>query len=92
MLNSANSKFSKISPKKSIEGCIAGEAGTVIFFGAYTYYLNTINIELNVIEMMFVGLIVSSISQIGDLVASSIKRFCEEKDFGTIMLRDMAEY
>lgn len=78
-------KFSKISPKKSIEGCIAGAVGTVIFFGAYTYYLNTINIELNVIEMMFVGLIVSIISQIGDFAASSIKRFCEEKDFGTIM-------
>lgn len=79
-------KFSKISPKKSIEGCIGGVIGCALFFGAYTYYLNTIiGLDLNYTEMILLGIITSVISQIGDLSASSIKRCCEEKDFGTIM-------
>lgn len=38
-------KFSKISPKKSIEGCIAGVVGTVIFFVVYSLCLNNMNIK-----------------------------------------------
>ena len=79
-------KITKISPKKSLEGCIGGVVGCAIAFGVYTYILNTIGaISLNWVMMTFVGIIISVISQIGDLAASSIKRFCEEKDFGSIM-------
>ena len=35
--------------------------------------------------MVIVGAIISVISQIGDLAASEIKRYCEIKDFGKIM-------
>ena len=34
-------KFSKISPKKSIEGCIAGTIGAIIIMLVYTYVANT---------------------------------------------------
>lgn len=78
-------KFSQISAKKSIEGCIAGVLGCVIFYIAYTYYLNHIGLELNIVFMAFIGILVSIISQIGDLAASSIKRYCGVKDFGNIM-------
>lgn len=78
-------KFSKISPNKSIEGSIAGIVFAAIFYGVYTYYLNKIGIELNVAEMVIVGIIISIISQIGDLAESAIKRYCEIKDTGTIM-------
>lgn len=78
-------KFSEISPKKSIEGCFGGLVGCMLFYGIYTYYLTTIGIEMNVLVMTIVGLIISIISQIGDFAASSIKRYCEIKDFGTIM-------
>ena len=78
-------KFSKISPKKSIEGCIGGAVGCMLFFGAYAYYLNTINIEMNWVLMGVLGLGISVISQLGDFAASSIKRYCEVKDFGNIM-------
>ncbi len=37
-------KFSNISPKKSIEGCIAGLIGSVVFFVGYSAVLNNINI------------------------------------------------
>lgn len=78
-------KFSKISPKKSIEGCIGGAIGCMLFFGIYAYYLNSINIEMSWVLMGGLGLIISIISQFGDFAASSIKRFCEVKDFGNIM-------
>lgn len=78
-------KFSKISPNKSIEGSIAGIVFTAIFYGIYTNYLIGKGISLNVAEMIIVGIIISIISQIGDLAASAIKRHCGIKDFGTIM-------
>lgn len=78
-------KFSKISPKKSVEGCIGGIVGCTLFFLGYTYYLNTLNFELNYLIMGIIGIITSVVSQIGDFAASSIKRYCEIKDFGNIM-------
>lgn len=78
-------KFSKISPKKSVEGCIAGMIGCVLYFVIYTYYLNTKGLGLSYSSMILLGLLIGAISQIGDFAASSIKRFCDEKDFGTIM-------
>ena len=84
-------KFSRISPNKSIEGCIAGLIGGALFFGCYTYFLNTYRtaeisgIELNIALMTFFGAIISLISQVGDFTASAIKRQCEIKDFGSIM-------
>ena len=78
-------KFSKISPNKSIEGAVSGALATAIFYGIYSYYLSNIGLELNIVGMIIVGLIISFISQIGDLAASAIKRYCEIKDFGSIM-------
>lgn len=78
-------KFSKISPNKSIEGGIAGIVAASIFYVIYTYYLNRAGLNFNYVTMAFVGAIVSIISQIGDLAASEIKRYCEIKDFGKIM-------
>ena len=78
-------KFSKISPNKSIEGAIAGIMFTATFYGVYTYFLMSKGLEFNVVEMVVVGIIISIISQIGDLAASAIKRYCGIKDFGAIM-------
>lgn len=78
-------KFSKISPNKSIEGGIAGIVAASIFYGIYTYYLNKAGLNFSYVTMAIVGAIISVISQIGDLAASEIKRYCEIKDFGKIM-------
>lgn len=84
-------KFSKISPNKSIEGCIAGLIGGALFFGLYSFFLNNNRlteidgVELNIAVMTFLGAIISLISQIGDFTASAIKRQCNIKDFGSIM-------
>ena len=79
-------KFSKISPNKTLEGAFAGILFCAISFGIYTLLLKKWDVvSLNMVEMVFVGMVISVISQIGDISASSIKRFCEVKDFGKIM-------
>lgn len=79
-------KVSKISPKKSLEGCIGGLIGGIVFFLIFTKVLQSLQIaELNYFIMGIVGCIVSLISQIGDFSASSIKRYCEIKDFSDLM-------
>ena len=80
-------KFSQISPKKSIEGCIGGVIGCIAFYLIYTYFLNNNvdGLEINYILAGCLGLLVSIVSQIGDFAASSIKRFCEIKDYSEIM-------
>lgn len=79
-------KFSKISPNKSIEGCIGGLLGATAFYIIFTQILHNLQIcELNYIVMGILGCIVSIISQIGDIAASSIKRYCGIKDFSNLM-------
>lgn len=79
-------KLTKISPNKSWEGCVAGLLGCMIFYLIFTIVLQNIHIcELNCILMGILGIVVSVISQIGDFSASSIKRYCEIKDFSDLM-------
>lgn len=79
-------KMTKISPNKSWEGCIAGFVGGIVFYVIYTIVLQKIHIvALNWVWMGILGFVVSLISQIGDIAASSIKRYCQMKDFSNIM-------
>lgn len=79
-------KFTSISPNKTIEGCIGGVIGAVIAFGVYTYLMNMLfDINLPMGLMLIFGVICSIISQIGDLFASSIKRYTGIKDFGDLL-------
>jgi phosphatidate cytidylyltransferase len=87
-------KFSTISPKKSIEGCIGGLIGTVLFFIIYSLVLHQLGICEGPIDQVFLtnipmqialAIIVSIVSQIGDLAASAIKRYAEIKDFSHLM-------
>ena len=79
-------KFSKISPNKSIEGCIAGVIGAVAISLAFTACVNKFSvIEISYIKTLTVSAILSIIGQFGDFAASSIKRFCEIKDFSNLI-------
>ncbi len=93
------SKFGKrrlapeISPKKSVEGAIAGLiCGSIIgvlcaFLFQIITFANDVSLfkKLNVIAVVFViSLLLSASVQIGDLVASKLKRSYEIKDFGNI--------
>ena len=79
-------KFSKVSPKKSIEGCIAGTIGAVLLVLLYTYIVNTFfGMNYSYLYFAGIGLILSLIGQIGDFAASSIKRFVDIKDFSNLI-------
>ena len=79
-------KFSKVSPKKSIEGCIAGTIGAIIVALVYTYFINTYSaVQYSYINISIISLILSLVGQIGDFSASTIKRYVEIKDYGNLI-------
>ena len=79
-------KFTDISPNKSIEGCIAGLFGSIIMCIIYTVICNSIwGVNINYIYIFGISIFLSVISQIGDLAASSVKRYCEIKDFSNLI-------
>lgn len=85
-VNSGKHKFTKISPNKSIEGCIGGTVGAVILMILYTYICNTFfGMSIHYIYIGIISIILSIIAQIGDLTASSIKRYIGIKDFGDLI-------
>lgn len=79
-------KFSKVSPKKSIEGCIGGTIGALIMMLIYTYVANTFwGMNYSYLFIAGIGIILSLIGQIGDFAASSIKRFVDIKDYSNLI-------
>jgi phosphatidate cytidylyltransferase len=76
-----------ISPKKSIEGSIGGTISAVILTMIYIYVLkvNSIgDIELTFVVSIALIILISVMGQIGDLVASKMKRSYGIKDFSNI--------
>ena len=79
-------KFTKISPNKSIEGCIAGTLGAIVCSLIYTIICNSVfQTNFNYIIIAIMALVLSIIGQIGDLAASSINRYTGEKDFSNLI-------
>ena len=79
-------KFTKISPNKSIEGCVAGVVGAVVIAIIYTIAINSImHANISVLIASIIVIILSIIGQTGDLAASSIKRYCGIKDFSEVI-------
>ena len=78
--------FSKISPKKTIEGCVGGTIGGVLVILIYTYVANTFwGMNYSYIFVGIMGLVLSIIGQIGDFAASSIKRYVDIKDYSNLI-------
>lgn len=78
-------KFSEVSPKKSIEGCIGGIVGAVILFILYTLYLNTQRgMDINYFIVSGIAVVLSIVGQIGDFSASTIKRYVGIKDYSNL--------
>jgi len=76
----------EISPKKTVEGSIGGILGSVILVLVVGIILNRVyNTNVSLIHFIVIGLLGGVFSQIGDLTASAIKRFCGIKDFGNIL-------
>ena len=81
-----NHKFTKISPKKSIEGSISGVIGAVAVALIYTYSINRYgDMSFSMLSIAGITVFLSILSQIGDLAASSIKRSVDIKDFSNLI-------
>ena len=81
-----NKLITDLSPKKTIEGAAGGTLGGTIAVVLYGLLLNSyfaVNIQL--VHYIILGLLLSVFAQIGDLLASAIKRTTNIKDFGNIM-------
>lgn len=80
-----------ISPKKTIEGAIGGVIGGGLAFVIFGIIVNSFfagyldGLHFSLIRLFVLGLISAVISEIGDLVASSIKRQFGIKDFGNCL-------
>lgn len=78
--------FTKLSPNKTIEGCVAGIIGAMLISIVYTISINQIfNLEINILTATLITGVLALIGQIGDLTASSVKRYCEIKDFSELI-------
>lgn len=71
----------EISPKKTIEGSISGILGSLFSTILFAIYIKDNSILLLAVLSIFVSIF----SQIGDLIASKIKRTVNIKDYGYIM-------
>ena len=76
-----------ISPKKTIEGSIGGIIFTIGAFALYCFIVNKFwgdKVHLSYVTLIILGFFASIISQIGDLIASAIKRQYDIKDYGRL--------
>ncbi len=87
----------EISPKKSVEGAAAGLVSSVVFAVLVPWVTSRLALSNPAMAQQLLeaplpplwafallGLVAGALSQIGDLVASLVKRHCGIKDFGTI--------
>ncbi len=76
----------EISPKKTVEGAVGGVVCTVVLCLAYGYVLDLVVADM-VVDYLFlaiIGVVLPIVSQLGDLVASLIKREYGVKDYGKL--------
>jgi phosphatidate cytidylyltransferase len=76
-----------VSPGKTVEGAIAGVAGTVIAGAVYAHFVlgAWIGLPLTLLFGAVAGLIASPVAQLGDLVESLLKREAGVKDSGALL-------
>ena len=75
----------EISPKKTIEGSIGGIVFTVISFVIFGLIVNNgFDAGINYIQLCILAVILSIVSQFGDLIASTVKRQYDIKDYGNL--------
>ena len=74
-----------VSPKKTVEGAIGGIVGCVLVTFLYGLLLSyKFEIKLQLVPLSLFAIVLSVVSQLGDLVLSQLKRRHGIKDFGKI--------
>lgn len=73
-----------LSPNKTVAGSIGGLVGGVLG-GIASYYMQMFfHGDIPLRHMLILGLLMGAAGQVGDLFASSLKRWAQVKDFGNI--------
>ncbi|OPJ57125.1 phosphatidate cytidylyltransferase [Alkalithermobacter paradoxus] len=70
----------QVSPKKTIEGSIGGIVGSILSCIVFAYI-----VDVSILHITIIGFLGSILAQLGDLFASSIKRFIKIKDYGKLI-------
>lgn len=73
--------FPSVSPKKTIEGFLGG----LIFSLLAALLISKFNLQLSMINWLVIGVLISVVGTLGDLVESKFKRQANIKDSGNIM-------
>jgi phosphatidate cytidylyltransferase len=76
-----------VSPAKTVEGALAGVAGTVIAGAVYAHMVldSWFGLPVGLLAGAAIGLVVSPVAQLGDLAESVLKRAAGVKDSGTVL-------
>lgn len=75
----------EVSPKKTVEGALGGIFGCIVGYLVFALILDAFfEVAVNYVALVFLAVIISVISQCGDLIASYVKRDRGIKDYGTI--------
>lgn len=74
--------FTDISPKKTIEGSLIG--GIMGIFIGVMYYISLVD-DLSIFKVIIMSLVLVILSELGDLVFSSIKRYFKKKDYSNLI-------
>jgi len=77
--------LTSISPKKTLEGTIAGIILSIIVMGLIAYFVITDFDRDTILQWMTIAAIASIAGTIGDLLQSKLKRMANVKDSGHIM-------
>ena len=77
----------EVSPKKTVEGAIGGTLSAVVFFPLLGFIVGAVSageVKANYLVLVIYAVILAVVAQIGDLLASLIKREHGIKDYGNI--------
>ena len=77
--------FPRLSPKKTIEGCVGGLVSAIVIMLVYGLILMLCGISVNFLFLGLYGLLGSFVTQVGDLAFSMVKREYGIKDYGTLL-------
>jgi phosphatidate cytidylyltransferase len=77
--------FPRLSPNKTLEGCVGGVLSAVAMMSVYGAVLRFLGFEVSFPVLVLYGMFGSVVCQLGDLAFSAVKREFGIKDYGALI-------